>query len=426
MKNIEVNIFDRHKVHQKISDCIIGMLTRQDYLFYAEIALRTNFIETKSIQTAGVNVTSKGMNFYYNSEFIDSLNTTEINFLVVHEISHLLWDHPSRTTKFHIKKLANEAQDMIINQNIIRYFTGWANPIKDEHGNNAILFIPNDYTGYESFEILYDWLYDKYQEYKNKQKSNNSGPTSPNYGNFGKNNQDMYDLDTIFKNGEENDGQFFDQHLEDEISDEMKKELVKDMIQGLKNRGLVHGNTEILLGNLRRQKKDYLKEIKKAIGTIKNNSLKDKSYHKPNRKILGLKGKFKIPGFEINCLLDTSGSMNGYFEKVLSYIFRSDITINLIQCDTQINKIDKIKTLNDFKNLKITGLGGTVLQPGIDYIVKDTKLNKFNTVVLSDTMHESLNFDKLKGKVLYISAYKGEPPICGKKKVRKIIITENF
>ena len=59
MKNIEVNIFDRHKVHQKISDCIIGMLTRQDYLFYAEIALRTNFIETKSIQTAGVNVTSK-------------------------------------------------------------------------------------------------------------------------------------------------------------------------------------------------------------------------------------------------------------------------------------------------------------------------------------------------------------------------------
>lgn len=482
VQDVSLDVFERKKINKKLSDCIIQMLLQDDYGFYAEVALRTNFTESSQVPTAGVNVTGKGMNFYYNENFINKLNEKEIRFLVLHEEFHLLWDHPYRTSKQHNKMLANIVQDMIINQNIVRYFKNYIEVIKDEKGNNTAIFIPKEYKGPEYFEALYDWVYEQHQKRnqngqgqsqqqnnnqgqqqnqqnqqnggsgdgqgqkqqtqggkKDKQKGNDKGDQQDQqdgngqdqgeqkerkYGKFGKDDQEMYDLDDIFDMAEQNGGQFFDSHMEDEISEEMKREMVKDMIQGLHQRGLIKGDCETLLENLRRRKKDHLKEIKKAIGTIKHNTLKDKSYRKPNRKVFGLKGKPKQPGFEINCMLDTSGSMHGYFEKVLSYIFRSDIVINMIQCDTEIQQVIKIKNIKEFKKLKIAGLGGTVLQPGIDYIANDKRMQKFNLVCLSDTMHEELNFDRIKGKVLYISAYNGTPPIKGRKKVRKIIIDD--
>ncbi len=482
---VSIDVFERKKINKKLSDCIIQMLLQDDFGFYAEIALRTNFTESTQVPTAGVNVTGKGMNFFYNEKFINKLSEKEIRFLILHEEFHLLWDHPYRTSKQHNKMLANIVQDMIINQNIVRYFKNYTEIIKDDQGNNSALFIPKEYKGAEYFEALYDWVYEQYQKKKDKDKQQGKGQgqqqqgqgggqkqpgkgdpsdqqgqggggkgekqdgqgekqdgegngdgepqekdgkgkgqgKKPNYGKFGKDDQEMYDMDSMFDMAEENGGQFFDSHMEDEISEDMKREMVKDMIQGLRQRGLVKGNCETLLENLRRRKKDHLREIKKAVGTIKNNTLKDRSYRKPNRKIQGLKGKPKRPGFEINCLLDTSGSMHGYFEKVLSYIFRSDIIINMIQCDTEIQGVSKIKNMKEFKQLKIAGLGGTTLQPGVEYIAKDAKLQKKNTVILTDGYCDTLNFDKLKGKVLVISAGT-KIPKTGRKHIREIIVDD--
>lgn len=479
---VSIDVFERKKINKKLSDCIIQMLLQDDFGFYAEVALRTNFTESKDVPTAGVNITGKGMNFYYNQDFINKLNEKEIRFLILHEEFHLLWDHPYRTSKQHNKMLANIVQDMIINQNIVRYFKNYVEIIKDEEGNNSAVFIPKEYKGAEYFEALYDWVYEKYQKKKeqdggqsqsqqgqgqkqqgqgngqgqqdpngkqqggggkgDKQDPNGKqdkkdgegegdgekdkdgkgkGKQKPKYGKYGKDEQEMYDLDDLFDKAEQNGGQFFDSHMEDEISEEMKREMVKDMIQGLRQRGLVKGNCETLLENLRKRKKDHLREIKKAVGTIKNNTLKDRSYRKPNRKIFGLKGKPKRPGFEINCMLDTSGSMNGYFEKVLSYIFRSDIVINMIQCDTEIQDVIKIRNMKEFKQLKISGLGGTTLQPGIDYIANDTNMQKKNTVILTDGYCDTINLDKLKGKVLLITAGV-KVPRTGRKHIREIIM----
>ena len=70
----------------------------------------------------------------------------------------------------------------------------------------------------------------------------------------------------------------------------------------------------------------------------------------------------------------------------------------------------------------IKGLGGTVLQPGIDYI--SDNYNLYNTVILTDGYTDSLDLSEL-NKVLIISTdsncpIKNKP----KKKLKQIIIKE--
>ena len=86
---------------------------------------------------------------------------------------------------------------------------------------------------------------------------------------------------------------------------------------------------------LRPKKKDYLREIKKNLANGAFGMKKIETIRKPNRKsIEGVKGKKKI-NTEINVILDVSGSMSGgLIEKTLSYIFKQEVVVNMIQADT--------------------------------------------------------------------------------------------
>jgi predicted metal-dependent peptidase len=47
--------------------------------------------------------------------------------------------------------------------------------------------------------------------------------------------------------------------------------------------------------------------------------------------------------------------------------------------------------------MQISGLGGTEIQPAIDYIADPkNKLNTLNTIILTDGYTDSLNFSKIK------------------------------
>jgi predicted metal-dependent peptidase len=185
---------------------------------------------------------------------------------------------------------------------------------------------------------------------------------------------------------------------------------------------LVSGDIEAILNKLRKKRKDYLKEIKSGISQIKG-TVKDKTIKRPSRRgYVGIKGTKKI-GSIINVLLDTSGSMGGYETKALNYIFRNDIEINLIQCDTIVHAAEKIKSMKQLQKVKVRGGGGTILQPGID-LVKE-KYGQYNTLILSDGYTDSLNFSGYKGKVLIISRAHECPIAKSNGKVKQIVI-ENF
>lgn len=492
-------------IHEKLLSSIQTMLidTRVNLPYYGEFNLHINFSEMDSIQTCGVNVSTKGMNFFYSPTFLENLSQKEVNFVTLHEDFHLLFDHPKRTMAGQYDhKMSNIAQDMIINHIIWEDIShSFVEILKDKNGKNMALFIPKEYSGKLIFEELYEWLkeekdkWEKSKKEQNKCKScNGSGkkePESgqgkgdkqdqngqgqgdkqdqngqgqgdkqdgqgqgqgdksedcpdcngngneggkdssgkPSYGPYGKNpSKDGDSIDTwskeqIFDDMENNEGQYLDVHMGDDVPQEMREAMVKDVMDRLQSRGLSSGNIEATLNKLQKKRKDYLKEIKRSVSNLIFGTKKMKTIVKPNRRgISGLKGNRKVKT-KINVILDTSGSMGGQgtFERVLSYVYQNDIEINFIQGDTEVKWVENFKKKRQLETMKIHGLGGTVLQPSINHVVDN--FNDYNTVILTDGYTDSLNFDRVKGRVLIISV--GTPcPISKTNGKLKQITIEN-
>ncbi|MCK9415532.1 VWA-like domain-containing protein [Candidatus Dojkabacteria bacterium] len=526
---IELNYLkQREDIHEKLSRAIIEMITSYNLPYYGEFSQFINFWEAK-IGTCGVNVTNKGMNFYWDREWIDSRNNREIIFTIVHEIFHLLFSHQKRGVGYD-KRIANLAADMIINSIIhgdLIIGEGLSKMIeipKDKDGNNTVIFLPKEYDGFPIFEDVYAWLLNQYNDYRNKNShkqtkkdikvdkdgnitidgkkycgkcgqemkdekdgkdgqendgkdsqgkdsqggkdGQDSGNKCPNcgqekgqgqqgesdgegeshsesdgesegktpgkgYGQNGKsgengeNSVDMYPIEKFFENIDNNKGQSFDIHFDDDVSEEARKQFVESTMEKLKTRGLQSGTVEKILNKLRKSRKDHLKEIKRNLSNDIFGNKKQKSITKLNRRgIWGLKGQRKFKT-KINCILDTSGSMNGEFERVLSYIFQNDIEINLIQCDTEIKSFVSIKQKRELEKMPIKGLGGTTLTPGLQYIASDKNLNKCNNVILTDGYTDSLDFTGVKGNTIILSTSTQCPIFKSNSKIRQIIIDKS-
>ena len=482
-------------IHEKLLNSIQTMLidTKVNLPYYGEFNLHISFHEQDSIGTCAVNVTSKGMNFFYSPKFLEDMSQKEVNFIALHEDFHLLFNHPRRTiTGQYDHKLSNIAQDMIINHVIWEDIShSFVEIPKNKDGKNMALFIPKEYTGKLIFEELYEWLKEEKEKFQKKQKegkSKNSECQScegsgkkdgkqkgesgqgqkdgqgkgqggqdqgegqgescsdcdgtgneggkdasgkPSYGPYGKNPSgkdgdaiDTWSTDQIFQDLENGTGEYLDKHIGDDVPEEMREAMVRDVMDRLASRGLSAGNVESTINKLRKQRKDYLKEIKRSVSNMIFGHIKQKTIVKPNRRqIAGLKGNRKIKT-KINVGLDTSGSMggSGTFERVLSYVYQNDIEINFMESDTQVNWVEKIKSKKQLASIPIKGLGGTCLQPMIDYIVEHH--NDCNSVLLTDGYTDHLDFSKVKGRVLIISV--GVPcPITRSNGKLKQICIEN-
>ena len=505
-------------IHEKLLNSIQQMLidAKINLPFYGEYNLHINFHEQDTIGTCAINVTSKGMNFYYSPKFLADMSQKEVNFIDLHEIFHLLFSHPKRTVSGQYDhKMSNIVQDMIINHIIWEDIPhAFVEIPKSKDGKNMALFVPKEYTGKLIFEELYEWMKDEKEKWQKEQKQcscktcngtgkkqddqskskgqkpsdekqdgkgqgegekseqqpgdggqgqqpgqgqgepsqqpgqgqgepcpdcngtgNEGGMDSsgkPSYGPYGKNpkGKDDNPLDTwskeqIFQDMENNNGEYLDKHISDDVPEEMRNAMVKDVMERLAARGLTAGNLETTLNKLRKKRKDYLKEIKRAVSNMIFGTVKQKTIVKPNRRqISGLKGVRKVKT-KINVILDTSGSMGGQgtFEKILNYVYRNDIEINFIESDTEIKWVENLKSDKKLQSLPIKGLGGTVMQTGINYVVEH--FNKFNTVLLTDGYTDTLDCSKLKGKLLIISVGVKCPIGSTNGKVKQIVIEGN-
>lgn len=457
-------IESKQNIHQKLIDCIVDMIST-DLPFYGQFLQFVNFKEA-NISTCGVNVTGYGMNFYWGKDFVEKTPHKQLIFTAVHEVMHLLLKHNYRGIGFD-KKIANLAADMIINSIIyadiyfikkndkgIPIYSNKIEILKDDKDRNSVVFIPKEYEGAAIFEELYLWLNDRYTKwlktYKPKHYSinvdknckitfiddstklmNAESTIAGDYGSFGRSTDgdmliDMYSIESFFETIERGE-ETFDIHFEDDVPDEVKQQFVESAIDKLRCRGIISDNVEKILNKLRKTEKDYLKEIKRYISNDIIGSKKIKTITRPNRRdILGLKGN-KKQNLKINCILDTSGSMSGSFEKVLSYIFQKDISINLIQCDTEVKNFIIINNKKDLQKMPIKGLGGTILNPGLDYIASQPKLNSFPTVILTDGYTDKLDFRGIKNNVLILSIDQNCPTLREMRniKVKQILINKN-
>jgi predicted metal-dependent peptidase len=316
------------------------------------------------------------------------------------------------------RDIANVAMDMLINTWLLGLSKRWMKMPTCGKENT----VPKEYGGLKLWEPLYHWLMEKKSEYEawktNDQEKNENGGSDDSSSEKQQTECPVSEqLQKIFENPTT-----VDDHKEMELSPEQIKHIMEEPLRALKSRGLVPAEVERELERINKQRKDHLRDIKRTIGSMKGGT-KVKTFMRPNRKgIDGLKGKRRI-GSVINVLLDTSGSMWGEFEKVLSYIFQNDIEINLVQCDTKVHCTEKLKSLKDVSRIKIKGSGGTILQPGIDHM-RDN-LPQHGTVILTDGYCDALDFSGFKKKVLVVTSGCNPRITRGLEKVKFINTKDN-
>ena len=463
--------------HPLITEATQNMLVDlyHNMSFYGQFSLFFKHIGNKSNKSCSIYIDkSSVINFVYNPDFFDNLGQStndyesdellklkQVTFVYLHCMLHIIFNHSSRVKNSSInKELSHLAQDMIINSILKsdisdKFIKVPVYPKTEENDlfgltkKNMPMFIPIEYEGDILFEELYMFVLDRYEYFRKKtnyeseqiriiiQEKGIDGlieylqdkfeDLPAVYGRYGKDSKDspmdMFSLEFIFSFISAGIPLDMDVHMPHEVPQPNKDMIVNDIINNLKGRGYVSGNIEETIQKLVKKRKDHLKFIKRNISNYIIGSNKTPTIARPNRRgISGAKGKRKVKA-KINVILDTSGSMGGTFDKVLSYIFQNDIEVNIIQIDTEIQSIQTIKKKSELKRIDIKGLGGTFLQPAVDVIESD--FNSFNTVILTDGYTDSLSLGKLNGRVLVITT-DSECPISSYPKggLKQYVITD--
>lgn len=138
-------------------------------------------------QTAGVRATPDRIEFYYDKDFIEKISKkpNELVFLIAHEASHIFRYHIDRTkSQGHDGDLANVAQDMIINHDIVdltpsvggfkpELVEGGLMPSKEFHAQHK------DKKDLYYYEYMYKWLQANPDEDPTKQPEESESQQEP-------------------------------------------------------------------------------------------------------------------------------------------------------------------------------------------------------------------------------------------------------
>src|SRR6056300_842688 len=137
----------RVEVYDRIIVARVGLLLRHP--FFGNMATRLKILAADDwCPTAAVD----GKNLYYNTQFFNAMNNKEIEFVIAHEILHMVYGHLGRREERN-PLLYNIAADYIVNNLLVR----------DRIGNKPKIvdcFQDFKYEGWTSEEV-YDELFEQ-------------------------------------------------------------------------------------------------------------------------------------------------------------------------------------------------------------------------------------------------------------------------
>ncbi len=137
-------------VMDRIITARIGLLLRHP--FFGNMATRLRIVAADEwLGTAAVD----GRNLYYNTQFFNAMNNKEIEFVVAHEILHMVFDHMGRRDD-RDPMIYNISADYIVNNTLVRDRIGTIPSIVQCYQDFK-------YEGWTSEEV-YDDVYEKAKE----------------------------------------------------------------------------------------------------------------------------------------------------------------------------------------------------------------------------------------------------------------------
>ena len=310
---------------------------------------------------SGVNFKGAKYVIYFNPILFLQLNMKQMETTIKHEIHHVLSLHLSRA-----KELKN------------KYSTLTVNLAMDIVVNQYLDNLPPYSTTLKGVNLKYNLnmeAYNTLEYYAEKIQS---------------------ELDLMEENdeGEEDDSQMTNSMVESynpekmhdmwQESDEFDEKTLREFAEKVINasqKGTIPSQVESLIANLKNSQGEIPWNImlKKLMGTVESNKKKTitrRNRRQPNR--LDLRGEIRNHKSEIAVAIDISGSISNEefkqaIKEVLSIVKNYNHEITIIECDKEVKRVYKAKSVRDIKE-RLTSGGATKFTPVFEY-ANNTKCN---------------------------------------------------
>lgn len=288
---------------------------------------------------------------YFNPIIFLQLNIKQMESTIKHEIHHILSLHLIRAKELKGKfsTLAiNLAMDIVVNQ-YLNNLPPYAITLKGINLKYELNLEP-----YNTFEYYAENI----QNMLNVLEESDEGELDDSWeDNSGYNPEKTHD---IWDEYEELDEKMLKEFTEKFVSNAEKGKLpiyLEGMISALKN------SKGELPWNL------YLKKLMGTVESNKKKTITRRNRRQPNR--LDLRGELRNHKAEIAVAIDISGSISDEefkqaVKEVLAIVKNYNHEITIIECDNEVKRAYKVKSIRDIKERCSTG-GGTKFTPAIEY-----------------------------------------------------------
>lgn len=319
-----------------------------EHPFYGMFLIGLNKEWNESVPTAGVSKHNINYKLVINTEFWNSLSSNHKKGLLWHELLHIVFDHLNLRDGFGDKRLFNIAADCELNQ----YITPSYLP------DGAIL--PSSFPNLKldrkaGTNYYYKILQDNPDDPDVQQLMDGAG--------------DMHASWEEFDNLSESEKKLLKAQAEYQL-----KEAAEEC---LKSQGHLPGEIAQIYKRITEvtpSKFNWRAYLRRFAGNsyVVETKLSRKKLNKRYPDAPGMKFK---PKKHILVAIDTSGSVSNdelvEFFNEIRHIHKTGTEITVLQCDTQINSIEKY---NPKKDVKVQGRGGTEFDPVLDYYNKNSKV----------------------------------------------------
>lgn len=326
-----------------------------------------------SCPTAGVYKHGINMFMVINPEFWKTLKKEEMYFILLHELLHICFLHPTMGLLYADNELFNIAADMEINQHVMEL--DWTS-MPGQGVTLAMFHMDSDEHRKKGTKYYYDYLKGEMK----KPDSKTGQVASQACENMRNGKGDGHPTWKDFKNLSKSERRL--------IEGQAKRQIANAIKMNIKMIGNLPGTIKGFIEEILFPKPTYnWKTVFRRLYT----GYADTTYIKKTRKKQSIRFP-GMPGLKIKrhsrvlCAIDTSGSIS---KKELVEFFgevdgmrKAGVQIIVVECDTRIPRpegIYKYKNLEQIKNRELTGGGGTVFEEPIQYL--NERANQFNMLI---------------------------------------------
>ena len=353
---------------------------------------------------------------YFNPIIFLNLNMKQMESTIKHEILHVISMHiiRAKNLKGRYSTLAiNMAMDIVVNK-YLDNLPPYATTLEQVNLNYSLKLEP-----YETFEYYVEKIQTEFdlQEEDEHGKEDDSN-----------NNENSIETDYNPENT----------HDIWEESDEIDEKTLREFTEKFSDnslRGKIPSYLEGMISSLKNSKGElpwnlYLSRLMGTVESNKKKTITRRNRRQPDR--LDLRGQLRNHKAEIAVALDISGSISDEefkqaIKEVLNIVKNYNHEITIIECDNEIRRTYKVKSMNDIKD-RINIRGGTKFTPVFDY-ANNKKVNLL--IYFTDGQGENILGTVPRGyKTLWVISGRGENLSLKKpygiiKKLSKVKIKEN-